>query len=210
MGSRKRHNLNLNKLDFSCSATDKCAFSPWTLSWTFYSECVSRPAACHMPLKTPVPLHAVRSGWAARLTWKKGSSHKTAAPGPSHHHCPAQRLQHQSKMISQKRLFLVKLLGTLPMEKRGKEQAQSGSNSLVFTKLNCPLFGNMGQYQEPCPRWLFVVLCSPPPSIYSGAKSELLSNILDFYFCYSLSCPHKKRVITQWRLLLTYARHLKI
>lgn len=149
IGSWKRHNLNLNQPDFSSSATDRCAFPPWILSWTFYTGCVSmselRPAACHTPLKIPLPLHAVRSGWAARLAWKKGSSHKTAAPSPSHHRCPAQRLQHQSKMISKKTLFLVKRLDTLRMEKSRKEQEESGSNSMVVTKLSCPLCVNMGQ-----------------------------------------------------------------
>lgn len=32
------------------------------------------------------------------------------------------------------------------MEMRGKEWEELGSNSLVVTKLNCPLCVNMGQY----------------------------------------------------------------
>lgn len=42
----------------------------------------------------------------------------------------------------------------------------------------------------------FLFFCVPHHPEYSGAKLELLSNILGFYFCYPLSCPLKKRVTT--------------
>lgn len=96
----------------------------------------------------------------------------------------------------------------MPMERRGKEQEASGSNSLVVTRLNCPLCQHGTILLQNCAQ-VNLFFCPLPSCIYSGAKSELLSNILGFYFCYPLSCPPKKRVFTQWRFLLTYARRLK-
>lgn len=127
-------------------------------------------------------------GWP----WKKGSSHRTAAPGPSHHRCPVQRLQHQSKkVISKKRLFLVKLLGPLPMEKRGKEQEESGTNSLVVTKLNCPLCVNMGQYiSRAMPRLTSCcAVCCVPHYPASTQEQNRSSSGTFFVFIFAPSFP---------------------
>lgn len=211
MGRCKRHNLDLNKPDFISSATDRCAYSPWMLFWIFHSECVCmselRPVACHWKHLLPSMQwdQAEQQGWPQKRV--QITKQQLLVPLTT-----AVLLRDFSislkKMISKKRLFLVKLLGTLPMEKREKSM-RNWKAILWWLQTWTVLSEWTWDNTEPCPGWLFVILCSPLPCIYSGAKSELLSNILSFYFCYPLSCPPKKRVTTQWRLLLTYARHLK-
>lgn len=149
MGSCKRHNLDLKKPDFISSATAGCAYSPWILSWIFHSECVSmselRPVACHWKHLLPSMWwdQAEQPGWPQKRV--QVTKQQLLVPVTT-----AVLLRDFNvsleKMISKKRLFLVKLLGTLPMEKRGKEQEKLGSNSLVVTKLNSPLCVNTGQY----------------------------------------------------------------
>lgn len=52
-------------------------------------------------------------------------------------------------------------------------------------------------FPELCPGWMLVMLCSPPPCMYSGAKSEFLKCVLWFYFCSPPPHLPRKWVVTQ-------------
>lgn len=212
MGRCKSHNIKLNKPDFSVSVTDRCACFLWILipsvsfctqSWSvsYAAENTCSPSSSqvrHIPTFQPSSLRVVANlspGWAARTgrAWKKDSCHRTAAPDPSHHHCPAQRLQHQSKkVISKKRPFLVKYCRWVHCPWRRGENKFSGDYK---TKLSSLLEPVAIHFPETCPGWMLLMLSSPPTCICTGTKSELLKHVLCFYFCCPLPClPESHRL----------------
>lgn len=140
-------NFDLEKFSWVC-VLRAVAWHATENTW-FPSSSQVRHTAAFQPSTLWAPAR-LSPGWAARIerVWKKDSSHRTAAPGPSHHHCLAQTLHHQSKKVISKRLFLVKHCKWVhcPCRRGVKNRRNWETNSLVVMKLNCHLCMNRWQY----------------------------------------------------------------
>lgn len=205
MGRCKSHNINL--ILVSPLLIDVLVlFEFW--SQVFHS--VLRAAVCHMLLKTPAPLPAVRSGTSPLsnplLCEQLQTCHQAEPPGLGE---PGKKV-HVTELLLLVPVTTTVLLRDFSISprrwslRRGYSQLNTADGFVAHveegriigwtrnqfsgdykTKLSSLLEPVAIHFPETCPGWTLLMLSSPPTCIYTGTNPELLKRALCFYFC----CP---------------------